>query len=242
MQKNAILSERSLQRLSKKADTHKKIAGVELEGNSFSGKLICRCSDVTKQYNENEALKDISFEIRGKERILIAGENGSGKTTLLRILMGRERPSAGVVRIGENLSLGYFAQEHEDLDVRNEVIEEFLLTPDLISTKNARAVLGGFLFSGNDIYKTVSQLSLGERVRLIFAKLTNQRHECLILDEPTNHLDIASREVIETALMEYEGALIVVSHDRYFVDKIGFTRVITLKDGKIIDDTAGMIL
>ena len=113
-------------------------------------------------------------------------------------------------------------------------MEEFVATERLLpSAKNPRAILGSFLFSGQNVFKKVSSLSLGERVRLIFAKLTNQENEFLILDEPTNHLDIQSREVIEDALLSYQGAILVVSHDRYFLDKILINRMLILQGGNV---------
>jgi ATP-binding cassette, subfamily F, member 3 len=142
-------------------------------------------------------------------------------------------PDSGTAKIGENISVGYFAQEQETLRLENTVLDEFLMTPNFIAIKDPRAVLGSFLFSGTDVFKKVSVLSLGERVRLVFAKLTNQKHELLVLDEPTNHLDIPSKEVIEEALMDYQGALIVISHDRYFIDKVGFDREIVVTKGSI---------
>lgn len=212
----------------KKPENFRKIKGVSVEGEVANTKLVLRCSNVSKSFEQRSILRDVTFEVRGKERMLLSGSNGSGKTTLLKILIGVLQPDSGEVKIGTNISIGYFAQEHESLDQSKTVLEEFLSTPDLISEKDPRQVLGAFLFSYQTVFKKVSSLSLGERVRLIFAKLTNQRNELLILDEPTNHLDIQSREVIENALMEYQGAILAVSHDRYFVDRVGFDRFIQL--------------
>jgi len=176
----------------------------------------------------------VSFEIRGKEKVLLSGANGSGKTTLLKVILGEHEPRSGSVTIGTDVSLGYFAQEHEQLDRSRTAIEEFVAKTHL-HERDARTVLGKFLFAGNDVFKPVSALSMGERVRLIFAELTHQHHEFLILDEPTNHLDIASREVIEDALIEYQGALLAVSHDRYFIEKVGFDRMLHLERG-VLDE------
>lgn len=214
----------------------KKIRGVDLNGEVANAKLVCRYTTINKSYGERKILNNISFEIRGKERVLLSGDNGSGKTTLLRILIGKLKPDSGEVKIGVNISIGYFSQEHETLNQNKTVLEEFLDTPNLISQKDPRQILGAFLFSDHTVFKKVSSLSLGERVRLIFAKLTNQQNELLVLDEPTNHLDIQSREVIEQALNEYQGAIILVSHDRYFVDKIGINRNIHIHNGYIKND------
>ena len=142
------------------------------------------------------------------------------------------KPDSGEIKFGKSVNLGYFAQEHEVLDFEKNIEEEFLSTPRLKKLdKDSRKILGAFLFSGSDVFKKVSSLSLGERVRLIFAKLTNQQNELLVLDEPTNHLDIFSREAIEDALTDYDGAILMVSHDRYFLDKIKLNRIFELENG-----------
>ncbi len=218
----------------KRAGPSKKIRGANLQGEVANAKLTCRVNSVAKHFGNKSVLTNVSFEVRGQERVLLVGANGSGKTTLLRILMGEMKPDSGSVKIGDNISVGYFAQEQESLDLKKTVMDEFLDTPNLVNQKDPRAILGGFLFSDQDVFKKVASLSMGERVRLIFAKLTNQRNELLVLDEPTNHLDIPSREVIEKALMEYEGSVIAVSHDRFFIDKIGFDRKLEVKNGVVM--------
>lgn len=204
---------------------------VELRGETASPKLVLGVKEVSKNFPNKRVLYKISFDIRGKEHVLLAGDNGSGKTTLLKIITGNLAADSGEVKYGEKVRFGYFAQEHENLDLNKSVLDEFLSTDALAASRNPRAVLGAFLFSAQNVFKKVSSLSLGERVRLIFAKLTNQENEFLILDEPTNHLDIQSREVIEDALMDYKGAILVVSHDRYFLDKILINKSITLEEG-----------
>lgn len=211
----------------------KKIRGASLQGEVSNAKLICRYTHVKKSYGTKQILKDLSFEIRGHEHVLLAGKNGSGKTTALKLLIGATSPDSGEIKIGANVAIGYFAQEHETLNLDKTVLDEFLETPNLISTKDPRRILGGFLFSEQTVFKKISSLSQGERVRLIFAKLTNQMNELLVLDEPTNHLDIQSREVIEDALLSYQGAILAVSHDRYFIDKLGFDQILHLENGAI---------
>ena len=210
------------------------IKGMHLSGNTPSPKLIARCDGVGKNLDGKWVLWDVSFEVRGEERVLLSGDNGSGKTTLLKIVCGYASPDKGKAKIGEKVRIGYFAQEHEGLDPKKTVMEEFSGVENALYTaKDPRAILGSFLFKGEDVFKKVSDLSLGERVRLIFAKLTNQENEFLVLDEPTNHLDIDSREVIEKALVEYKGAILAVSHDRYFIEKIKFDRVLKISNGII---------
>ncbi len=208
---------------------------AELRGEIHSSKLMVRGKNITKKFGDKFILYDCSFEIRGREHVLFAGENGCGKTTLLKIIIGELLLDSGEIKLGENIHFGYFAQEHEKLDTNKTVIEEFLSTDRMskMSQEEARSVLGSFIFSGQDVFKKVSQLSFGERVRLVFAKLTNQENQLLILDEPTNHLDIPSREVIENALFSYKGAIVIVSHDRHFLSQISIDRVLTISNGNI---------
>lgn len=214
--------------------SQKKITGLEIKGETASAKLIVRAKDITKNFPDKKLLRGVNFELRGREHVLLAGENGSGKTTLLKIITGDSQPDSGEIKLGENVHFGYFAQEHEILNLDKTVMDEFLSTDRLLnSSRNPCSILGAFLFSGQSVFKKVSSLSLGERVRLIFAKLTNQENELLILDEPTNHLDIQSREIIEDALLGYKGAIFVVSHDRYFLDKISINRTLTIQNGII---------
>lgn len=202
---------------------------VQLDGRVHSGKLMLRVDGVSKQYGEKSILRDVSFELRGRERVLLSGANGSGKTTLLKSIIGEVQIDQGEIQTGENVRYGYFAQEHETFDPEKNVLEEFENTERAASAnRSSRAILGAFLFSGSSVFKKVKDVSFGERVRLTFAKLMQQENELLILDEPTNHLDIPSREAIERALLEYQGAVLVVSHDRYFLDRIGIDREIRL--------------
>lgn len=214
----------------------KTIKDLDLRGNAPTAKLLLRIKSLSKSFTDKKIIKDVSFEVRGKEHVLLQGNNGSGKTTLLKIIVGELSSDRGEIKVGDNVNIGYFAQEHESLNPNNTVLQEFSGTDRIIRKDvNPRLILGSFLFSGNDIFKKVSSLSLGERVRLIFAKLTNQENQMLLLDEPTNHLDISSREVIEEALLTYRGAILVISHDRYFLDRIGIQRKLNLDHGLITE-------
>jgi ATP-binding cassette subfamily F protein 3 len=216
-----------------KPQDSKSLNRFSLKGAVGSGKLILRAEDICLNYGGKQILAHVNFELRGTQRALLSGANGSGKTTLLKIIGGEIKPDSGNVRIGDNINVGYFSQEHENLLPGKTVVEEFLSTERLAYHKDPRLILGGFLFTDEDINKKVSQLSLGERVRLIFCKLVHQENHLLLMDEPTNHLDISSKEVVEAALRNYEGAMLVVSHDRYFLKEINIDTELKLEGGSV---------
>ena len=167
------------------------------------------------------------------ERIGLIGPNGSGKTTLLKALIGEEEADSGLIRWGANLNIGYYDQRLGDFDPENTVIDELREDRD-VREQDARNILAMMLFRGDDIYKPVGLLSGGERARVRLAQLLIDRPNVLVLDEPTNHLDIASREALEGALKPFEGTIICVSHDRYFLDKI-VNRLLVLRPPDTID-------
>ncbi|MEO7003480.1 MAG: ABC-F family ATP-binding cassette domain-containing protein [Ktedonobacterales bacterium] len=166
------------------------------------------------------------------ERIGLIGANGAGKTTLLRAIVGQMQPLSGRLILGHNVQVGYYAQTHENLNLRATVLDEIRHAAHTLSEEGARSYLGRFLFTGDDVFKLVGELSGGERSRVALAKLTMQGANFLVLDEPTNHLDLPAREALETILASYDGTLLFVSHDRYFVDALA-TSVWTLDDGLV---------
>ena len=170
-------------------------------------------------------------EIRRGERIGLLGPNGGGKTTLLRTIVGQIKPLEGRAALGHNVQIGYYAQTHENLNLRSTLLDEIRNVSQL-SEEGARSYLGRFLFTGDDVFKPVGALSGGERSRVALAKLTLQGANFLVLDEPTNHLDLPARQVLEEILSDYDGTMIFVSHDRYFVDALA-TKVWVLDDGAI---------
>lgn len=208
------------------------IRPAEFAGKTHAGKLMVRLQDVQKVFGEQTVIHNATLEIRGKTHVQVVGENGSGKSTLLKLITGELTPSSGKIEIGPNIQIGYFSQQLETLDVAKTVLETFVHTPG-VQPQKARAILGQFLFTGDMVNKRIRELSFGERVRLQLAQILQQQHELLILDEPTNHLDIPSREVMESALRDYQGALIIVSHDTYFLERVGIDEIVEMTDGAL---------
>lgn len=210
------------------------IKRLTFDGSTHSGKLLVRFAEVEKKLGDAMLLEKASFEIRGTEHLLLKGHNGSGKTTVTKLITGSLLPDSGEVKIGENVRVGYFDQEHNTLNPEHTVEQEVLTDiGHKMKTDNIRGFLAGYGFFDADRYKRVSQLSSGEQVRLMLAKLVHEECELLILDEPTNHLDIQSREIIESALKNFQGALLVISHDRYFLKQIGIDRTLLLENKTI---------
>ena len=203
----------------------------------FFGDMVFSVKDLSKSFEEKKLFSDVELRVEGGERIAILGDNGTGKTTFLRCLLGEEPVDAGRIRFGPTVKTAYLPQimhfAHPERTLYDTMLYELNCTPQA-----ARDRLGAFLFSGEDVFKTVGTLSGGEQSRLRLCMLMDDKINLLILDEPTNHLDIASREWVECAIEEYEGTLIFVSHDRYFVDKFA-TRIWELEDGTIKDYPCG---
>ncbi len=203
----------------------------------FFGDEVLWVKGLTKAYGSRTLFSDVELLVEGGERIALLGDNGTGKTTFLRCLLGEELPDGGKIRFGPTVKTAYLPQvihfDHPERTLLDTMLYEQNCTP-----QSARDRLGAFLFSGEDVFKTVSTLSGGEQSRLRLCMLMEDKINFLVLDEPTNHLDIASREWIECAIDEYEGALLFVSHDRYFVDKFA-TRIWEIQDGRIVDYKCG---
>ena len=196
------------------------------------GEEILHLQGVGKRYGDKQLFADVDLFVRRQERVGIVGPNGSGKTTLLRIALGLEKPSEGTARLGTSVQVGYYRQEQFDFTSRNTVMEEFATVLPDAETGELRSLLARFLFVEDDISKRVDDLSGGEKSRLALAKLVMTRPTLLVLDEPTNHLDIDSCNALENALREYAGTIVVVSHDRYFLDNV-VGRLVVLRDGQV---------
>ncbi len=202
----------------------------------FSGDLVFRMKNVSKSYDGRTLFSDVNLSVVGGERIALLGDNGTGKTTFLRCLLGEE-DCQGKIQFGPTVKWGYLPQilhfDHPERSLYDTMLYEKNCTPQM-----ARDRLGAFLFQGEDVFKQVGNLSGGEQSRLRLCMLMDEKINLLILDEPTNHLDIASREWVEAAIEEFEGVLLFVSHDRYFIEKFA-ERIWLLEDGKIRDFPCG---
>ncbi len=193
-----------------------------------AGTYVLTVDEAAVGYPGNTLARDIAFILRRGEALGVIGPNGSGKTTFVKTVLGKLPPLEGEVRWGSNVKTGYYAQQLDDLDERNEIIMELRrVAPSSATAGELRSFLAKFLFTGDDVYKHVRDLSGGEKGRLALAKLIYSRVNVLVLDEPTNHLDIPSREALEEALDAYEGTIITISHDRYFLDRIA-TQILAL--------------
>ncbi|WP_240414697.1 ATP-binding cassette domain-containing protein [Paenibacillus periandrae] len=198
-----------------------KRAHFTFEVEQATGKEVLNVQHVAVSYDQTKPLlKDVSFQLRRGDTAALIGPNGIGKSTLLKALMGQQQPSRGIIDWGSNVKIGYYDQEQSGLNPSNTIIDEVWNAFSHIEEARIRKVLGSFLFSGEDVFKKISSLSGGEKARVALAKLMLQKANVLILDEPTNHLDLYSREVLESALMDYEGTLLFISHDRYFLNKM----------------------
>ena len=199
-----------------------------------AGDRVLQVRELSKSYDQKELWKDLKFEITRGERIGIIGPNGSGKTTLLRVLLGQADADGGDVRWGANLNIGYYDQRLEEFDAEITVFEEVRDGREEISIQQIRDTLALMLFRGDDIEKPLGLLSGGERARVRLAQLLLDRPNVLLLDEPTNHLDIASSEALERAMSGFDGTLVCVSHDRYFLDRI-VKRLFVLEPPTMLD-------
>ena len=211
-----------------------KKASFSFEPDFMSGKEVLQVREVAVAFNEGAAplFRNASFELRRGETAALIGPNGIGKSTLLQCMTGTREPSAGTVNWGTKVKIAYYDQEQTRLNPRNTVLEELWSEYPMLEEARIRTILGNFLFSGEDVLKKVAALSGGEKARVALSKLMLRGANMLILDEPTNHLDLVSREVLEAALIDFEGTLLFISHDRYFLNKMA-ERVLELHPGGI---------
>lgn len=184
-------------------------------------------------YGDNVLLQDINLVLRKGEKIGLLGPNGTGKTTLLKTILGELPPLKGTAQIGNRVKVGYFSQSYERLSPQQTLLDNFLVEYGF-TEERTRSLLGGMLFHGDDVFKEIGTLSGGQKARLVLLKLVLDGANCLVLDEPTNHLDIMARETVEAALTAFDGTVLVVSHDRYFINEIS-DRIWELEDHRVYD-------
>lgn len=196
------------------------------------GNEIVRAQSLSKSFGEKHLFSDVSFLIRKGEHVCLLGANGCGKTTLLRILLGKEQADSGTFTIGANTQIGYYEQKQQGFTRDKTLFDEIYDRFPRMDPKDIRNALGLFLFRGDDVFKTMGTLSGGELARMQLLELMLQKRNVLFLDEPTNHLDIVSREQLENALLDYPGTLLIVTHDRYFINRIA-DRMILLNDNGV---------
>ena len=199
----------------------------------LSGNDVLTVEHLSKSFDSHKLFTDVNFEIKRGEHVAIIGDNGSGKTTLLKILNGLVPADQGTFRLGSNVEIGYYDQEHHVLHSEKTLFEEISDDYPYLNNTQIRNVLAAFLFTGEDVFKRISDLSGGERGHVSLAKLVLSNANFLILDEPTNHLDIMSKEILEDALNGYEGTILYVSHDRYFINRTAH-RILDLTEGQFI--------
>lgn len=207
---------------------------LNLEPRTVSGNDVLSVEHLAKSYPGQRLFTDLFFELKRGERVALIGDNGTGKTTILKIINEMVEADQGTVKLGTNVHIGYYDQEHQVLHPEKTLVEEISdAYPDLTNTE-IRNILAAFLFTGDEVFKRISELSGGERGRVSLAKLMLSEANFLILDEPTNHLDITSKEILEQALNHYTGTVLFVSHDRYFINKTA-TRILDLTGETLVN-------
>lgn len=199
-----------------------------------SGNDVMQIEGLSKRFGSNQLFENVSFEIKRGEHVAIIGDNGTGKTTLLKIINELVPMDSGTIKLGANVEIGYYDQEHHVLHMDKTLFDEISDDYPYLTNTEIRNTLAAFLFTGEDVFKKISALSGGERGRVSLAKLMLSEANFLILDEPTNHLDITSKEILETALNAYEGTVLYVSHDRYFINKTA-SRILELTHQKFVN-------
>ena len=214
--------------------THIENMRLSLDISKESGKDVLSVNNLSKSFDEKHLFSNINFEIKRGERVAIIGDNGTGKTTLLKIINGLLSPDSGEVIYGSNVAIAYYDQEHQVLHMDKTLFDEISDTYPEMTNTQIRNILAAFLFTGEDVYKKIGDLSGGERGRVSLVKLMLSKANFLLLDEPTNHLDILSKDVLESALNSFPGTICYVSHDRYFINKTA-TRILDLTGNRLLN-------
>lgn len=215
------------------APVHNEEFELKLPSASECADRVLIMEDLSIGYKDNLLAKGINLTLRRGEKVALLGANGTGKTTMLRTLLGELQPLKGRAKIGNRVQIGYFSQSYERLDPKQTLLENFVVEYGF-TEEYTRSMLGGMMFHGEDVFKEIGTLSGGQKARLVLLKLVLDGANCLVLDEPTNHLDIMARETVEVALESFNGTVLVVSHDRYFVNEVA-TRIWEIEDLEIKD-------
>ena len=210
-------------------DKEKSASKINFEANVKSGFDVLHIENLSKSFGEKHLFSNLSLDLKRGEKIALIGENGRGKTTLFKIIMDKIKPDTGTKVLGANVEVGYYDQEQSNLDLNKTILDEVWDEFPYLTTSKLRTALGSFLFYGDDVFKTIDKLSGGEKCRINLLKLMLSKPNLLLLDEPTNHLDIPSREALEEAILSYDGTLIVISHDRYFLNKV-INKIVELEE------------
>lgn len=213
-----------------KPPKHKQKVRINFTSERPSGKEVLIAKDLTIGYPDKVMVSDIDFQVNKNDRVAIIGPNGIGKSTLLKTIMKKLEPKGGSIKYGASLDIGYYDQELQSLDPSKTVLDTIWDRHKTMPEKDVRSILTSFLFTAEDIDKTVGQLSGGQKARLTLTVLSLEKDNFLLMDEPTNHLDIEAKEVLEEALDNYDGTLLFVSHDRYFINELA-NKIISVRDG-----------
>lgn len=207
---------------------------MSFNAKRHSGNDVLKVNELSMSFEENSLFENISFSLEKGDRVGIIGANGTGKTTLFNLLLERMQAISGEIKYGTGVDIGYYDQEQSSLTPENTAIDELWISFPQLTQTQIRNTLALFLFRGDDVYKNINKLSGGERGRVMLAKLMLAENNFLLLDEPTNHLDMASKEILEASLEDYSGTILVISHDRYFLNKIA-NRILLLEDKRITE-------
>lgn len=213
-------------------DKEKEASKIKFEASIKSGHDVLHIENLSKSYGENILFSNLNLDLKRGEKVALIGENGRGKTTLFKIILNEIDSNTGKVILGTNVNVGYYDQEQSNLNLDKTIIDEVWDEFPTLTTSKLRGYLASFLFTGDDVFKVINTLSGGEKCRINLLKLMLSKSNLLLLDEPTNHLDIMSREALEDAILSYDGTLIVISHDRYFLNKV-INRILELNENGI---------
>lgn len=210
-------------------DSELETLSFALEPKRESGQDVLMCYDLEKSFDGKKIFSNLSMHIKKGERVFVIGPNGCGKSTLFKLLTSQHEPDEGAIRFGAKVDLSYFDQMQNDLDLSKSALDEVYDEYPSMDLTQVRTVLGSFMFKGDDVFKQLSRMSGGERARVSLLKLMLKQGNLLLLDEPTNHLDTSSREALEKTLLNYGGTMLIISHDRYFINKLA-TRILYMNE------------